>query len=96
MNMYVSNLSFQVTDEELRNLFGKFGEVTSTKVIMDRETGRSRGFAFVEMPDKAGEEAMKELDGKQLDGRAISVSKAKPKSDSGGGGSYSRDRGNRW
>jgi len=94
--MYVSNLSFQVTDEELRNLFGKFGEVTSTKVIMDRETGRSRGFAFVEMPDKAGEEAMKELDGKQLDGRAISVSKAKPKSDSGGGGSYSRDRGNRW
>ena len=96
MNMYVSNLSFQVTDEELRTLFGKFGEVTSTKVIMDRETGRSRGFAFVEMPDKAGEEAMKELDGKQLDGRAISVSKAKPKSDSGGGGSYSRDRGNRW
>jgi RNA recognition motif-containing protein len=96
MNMYVSNLGFQVTDEELRSLFDKFGEVTSVKVIMDRETGRSRGFAFVEMADKAGEEAMKELDGKQLDGRAISVTKARPKSDGGGGGSYSRDRGNRW
>jgi|ERR1700677_3626716 RNA recognition motif-containing protein len=97
MNMYVSNLGFQVTDEELRSLFDKFGEVTSVKVIMDRETGRSRGFAFVEMSDKAGEEAMKELDGKQLDGRAISVTKARPKSDGGGGGgSYSRDRGNRW
>jgi RNA recognition motif-containing protein len=96
MNMYVSNLGFQVTDEELRSLFDKFGEVTSVKVIMDRETGRSRGFAFVEMADKAGEEAMKELDGKNLDGRAISVTKARPKSDGGGGGSYSRDRGNRW
>lgn len=94
--MYVSNLGFQVTDDELRSLFDKFGEVTSVKVIMDRETGRSRGFAFVEMADKAGEEAMKELDGKNLDGRAISVTKARPKSDGGGGGSYSRDRGNRW
>ena len=96
MNIYVSNLSFQVTDEQLRSLFDKFGEVTSAKVITDRESGRSRGFAFVEMADKAGEEAMKELDGKQLDGRAISVTKARPKSDGGGGGSYSRDRGNRW
>lgn len=96
--MYVSNLGFQVTDEDLKNLFNKFGEVTSAKVIMDRETGRSRGFAFVEMADKAGEEAMKELDGKQIDGRAISVSKARPKSNNGGsgGGSFSRDRGNRW
>ncbi len=96
--MYVSNLGFQVTEEELRNLFNKYGEVTSAKVIMDRETGRSRGFAFVEMADKAGEEAMKELDGKNIAGRAISVSKARPKSDNGGGGggSYSRDRGNRW
>lgn len=99
--MYVSNLSFQVTDEQLRSLFDKFGEVTSAKVIMDRETGRSRGFAFVEMADKAGETAMKELDGTELDGRAISVSKARPKSEGGGGGSFSRDRGgrdrgNRW
>jgi RNA recognition motif-containing protein len=99
MNMYVSNLGFQVTDEELKTLFSKYGVVTSAKVITDRETGRSRGFAFVEMDDKAGETAMKELDGSRLDDRSISVSKAKPKSDNrsgGGGGSFSRDRGNRY
>jgi RNA recognition motif-containing protein len=95
MNMYVSNLGFQVTDEELKNLFAKFGEVTSAKVVMDRETGRSRGFGFVEMADKAAEEAMKDLDGTQMDGRSISVSKAKPKSDNRNG-SFSRDRGSRW
>jgi len=97
MNMYVSNLGFQVTDQELKTLFTKYGEVTSAKVIMDRESGRSRGFGFVEMSDKAAEEAMKDLDGTQVDGRAISVTKAKPKSDDrGGGGSFSRDKGNRW
>ena len=95
MNMYVSNLGFQVTDDELKNLFAKFGEVTSAKVITDRETGRSRGFGFVEMADKAAEEAMKDLDGTQVDGRSISVSKAKPKTDNKNG-SFSRDRGNRW
>lgn len=95
--MYVSNLGFQVTDQELKTLFTKYGEVTSAKVIMDRESGRSRGFGFVEMSDKAAEEAMKDLDGTQVDGRAISVTKAKPKSDDrGGGGSFSRDKGNRW
>ena len=93
--MYVSNLGFQVTDDELKNLFGKYGEVSSAKVVMDRETGRSRGFGFVEMADKAAEEAMKDLDGTQVDGRSISVSKAKPKTDSRNG-SFSRDRGNRW
>ena len=93
--MYVSNLGFQVTDEELKTLFTKYGEVTSAKVVMDRETGRSRGFGFVEMADKAAEEAMKELDGTQLDGRSIAVSKAKPKTDNRNG-SFSRDRGNRW
>jgi RNA recognition motif-containing protein len=93
MTMYVSNLSFQVTDGELKSLFDKFGEVTSAKVVTDRATGKSRGFGFVEMADKASEEAMKELDGKQLDGRAISVSKARPKSNND---SFSRDRGNRW
>jgi len=92
--MYVSNLSSHVTDEDLRTLFNQYGEVTSAKVISDRETGRSRGFAFVEMADKAGETAMKELNGKQVEGRAISVSIARPKTDSGS--SFSRDRGNRW
>jgi len=93
MNMYVSNLGFQVTNEELKSMFSKYGEVTSAKVITDRETGRSRGFAFVEMADKAAEDAMKELDGTSIEGRSISVSKARPKSDSG---SFQRDRGNRW
>jgi RNA recognition motif-containing protein len=96
MNMYVSNLGFQVTNDELKTLFTKYGEVTSVKVVMDRETGRSRGFGFVEMNDKAAEEAMKELDGKELDGRSISVSKARPKTDSGSGGGGYRDKGNRW
>jgi RNA recognition motif-containing protein len=97
MNMYVSNLGFQVTDQELRTLFAKYGEVTSAKVVMDRETGRSRGFGFVEMADKSAQEAMKDLSGTQVDGRAISISEARPKSDNkGGGGSFSRDRGNRW
>lgn len=91
--MYISNLGFGITDEELKSMFSKYGEVTSVKVITDRETGRSRGFAFVEMADNAAENAMKELDGTQADGRTISVSKAKPKSDNG---SFKRDRGNRW
>jgi len=94
MNMYVSNLSSHVTDEDLRSLFNKYGEVTSAKVISDRETGRSRGFAFVEMADKAGELAMKELNGTQLEGKTLSVSVARPKTDSSS--SFSRDRGNRW
>ena len=93
MNMYVSNLGFQVTEDELKTLFTKYGEVTSAKIITDRETGRSRGFAFVEMADKAAETAMKELDGTHLDGRTISVTKARERSDSGGGGGFSRGGG---
>jgi RNA recognition motif-containing protein len=95
MNLYVSNLGFQVTDDELKTLFAKYGEVTSAKVITDRETGRSRGFGFVEMADKSAQEAMKDLEGKQVDGRTISVTQAKPKSDNRNG-SFSKDRGNRW
>lgn len=91
--MYVSNLGFQVTDEDLKSMFGKYGEVISARVITDRETGRSRGFAFVEMADQAAENAMRELDGTQADGRTIAISKAKPKSDSG---SFQRNRGNRY
>jgi len=96
--MYVSNLGFHFTDDDLRALFAGFGEVSSAKVITDRETGKSRGFGFVEMPDdKAAEKAMQQLEGSDVEGRAISVSKAKPKTDSrGGGGSFSRDRGSRW
>ena len=93
MNMYVSNLGFQVTNEELKSLFAKFGEVTSAKVVMDRETGRSRGFGFVEMPDKAAEAAMRDLQGSQVDGRSISISEARPKTDNRSGGSGGSSRG---
>jgi RNA recognition motif-containing protein len=91
MNIYVSNLSFNVQDEDLREFFTPYGEVTSAKVISDRETGRSRGFAFVEMSDDAAaQKAITELNEATVDGRTIKVMEAKPKEDrprnSGGGG----------
>ena len=80
MNIYVSNLSFNVQDEDLREFFTPYGEVTSSKVITDRETGRSRGFGFVEMSDsEAGRKAIMELDNGTVEGRNIKVMEAKPK-----------------
>ncbi len=106
MNIYVSNLSFNTNDVELNELFSKFGEVSSAKVIMDRESGRSRGFGFVEMPNaEEGKDAMLGLNNKEVEGRAMSVSVAKEREErtGGGGGSrggYSNNRGggggNRW
>ncbi len=106
MNIYVSNLSFNTNDAELNELFSKFGEVSSAKVIMDRESGRSRGFGFVEMPNaEEGKDAMLGLNNKEVEGRAMSVSVAKEREErtGGGGGSrggYSNNRGggggNRW
>lgn len=82
MNLYISNLGFGTTDGDLRKFFSKFGEVTSAKVITDRETGRSRGFGFVEMPsDKEGNDAIKNLNNKEVEGRLMSVTVAKPKED---------------
>jgi RNA recognition motif-containing protein len=80
MNIYVSNLSFNVQDEDLQSYFADYGEVTSAKVITDKETNRSRGFGFVEMSDEAAaQKAIAELDGATVDGRAIKVSVAKPR-----------------
>ena len=80
MNMYVSNLSFHTADDDLRKLFEQFGAVSSAKVINDRETGKSRGFGFVEMEsDTEAKEAIKALNNKEVEGRAMSVSVAREK-----------------
>jgi len=80
MNIYVSNLGFNVQDEDLREYFEEYGEVTSAKVIIDKFTNRSRGFGFVEMSDNAaGEKAIKELNGATVEGRTISVTVARPR-----------------
>jgi RNA recognition motif-containing protein len=82
MNIYVSNLSFNVQDEDLREFFTEYGEVTSAKVITDKFTGKSRGFGFVEMPDNAAaQKAISELDNGTVEGRTIKVMEAKPKED---------------
>ncbi|MBC8384801.1 MAG: RNA-binding protein [Candidatus Cloacimonetes bacterium] len=82
MNIYVGNLSYKMRDEELKDMFNAFGSVSECRVVMDRNSGRSKGFGFVEMPEQAeGEEAIKQLDGKEFDGRNIKVNVAKPKED---------------
>src|SRR5512147_1061798 len=82
MNIYVSNLSFNVKDEDLKDFFAPYGEVTSAKIINDRESGSSRGFGFVEMPDEAAsKKAIAELDGATVEGRSIKVIEARPKED---------------
>ena len=93
MNIYVSNLSFHTTSEDLKTLFSKFGEVTSAKVIMDKMTERSRGFGFVEMSsEEHGQEAMTALNNKEIEGRALSVSIAREKERS----NFSRGGNKRW
>lgn len=79
MNIYVGNLNYQLTEDELRNVFSAYGEVVSVKLISDKETGRAKGFGFVEMADDAsGEAAIKELEGQEVKGRSLRVSKANP------------------
>jgi RNA recognition motif-containing protein len=91
MKLYVGNLSFDTTNQDLNELFGAIGNVESTNVIEDRETGRPRGFAFVEMTEKAdGERAISELDGKEVAGRQIKVNEAKPQENRGGYGGGGR------
>ena len=96
MKIYVSNLGFGVTDADLSTFFTEYGEVVSAKVIMDRESGKSRGFGFVEMPnDEEGQKAIAELDQCEYDGKTINVNVAKPREDKprtfnrgGGGGGF--------
>jgi len=97
MNIYVSNLSFNVQDEDLKSYFAEYGEVSSAKVITDKFTQRSKGFGFVEMADEAAaQKAIQELDGAMVDGRSIKVMVARPKEErsnnrgAGGGGGNRR------
>ena len=87
MKLYVGNLAFQTSSEELQTLFAQAGTVESVSLIEDRETGRSRGFGFVEMSTKEeGNAAIQQFNGKDLGGRALNVNEAKPREDRGGGG----------
>ncbi len=80
MNIYVGNLSYSLSESELRDAFAAHGEVSSVKVLMDRETGRSRGFGFVEMPNQAeAEAAVAEINGKEVGGRPLRVNEARPR-----------------
>ncbi|MDR1723200.1 MAG: RNA-binding protein [Tannerella sp.] len=94
MNIYIAGLSYEVTDTDLNELFAEYGEVTSAKVITDRESGRSKGFGFVEMSkDEEGQKAIEELNGAEYDGKVITVSVARPRTERpsfGGGGGGNR------
>lgn len=102
MNIYVSGLSFKLNDDDLRQIFEEYGEVSSAKIIMDKFTGRSRGFGFVEMGDSDGQNAIDNLNEKEIDGKVISVSVARPREDrpkksfggrGGGGGGFNKGGG---
>ena len=108
MKLYVGNLSFNTSNNDLTDMFAEFGAVQSSNIIEDRETGRSRGFGFVEMSSKSeGEAAISALNGKEIEGRELKVNEAKPREDrggsrgggggyGGGGGRGGYDRNNRW
>ncbi len=85
--IYVGNCSFDVTEQQLRDVFATYGDVASVSVITDRDTGRPRGFAFIEMSDSgAAQNAIRGVNGTQLGGRTLNVNEAKPKTNGGGGG----------
>ena len=95
MNLYISNLSYNISDEDLRLLFADYGEITSAKVIMDRETGRSRGFGFVELSDdELAKKAIEVLNQASYDGKVINITEARPREDRGDrGGRFNNNRG---
>ena len=96
-NIFVGNLSFNTNEDELRQLFEAYGQVDRVSIMTDRDTGRSRGFGFVEMnSNEDGEKAITALNGSQVGGRTINVNEARPKAErAGGGGGGGRDRGGR-
>ncbi|HEX9950107.1 MAG TPA: RNA-binding protein [Thermodesulfobacteriota bacterium] len=99
MNIYVGNLSFEVSEEDVRGAFEAFGKVETAKIITDKYSGASRGFGFVEMPSKdEGQAAISGLNGKELKGRALNVNEARPRAERprGGGGGGGRGRGDRY
>lgn len=103
INIYVGNLSFDTNEDQLRELFEKYGQVESATIISDKFTGRPRGFGFVKMPEREdGMRAIKELDASDFMGRNLKVNEARPRTDRGGGGDRDRDRqggggrGQRW
>jgi len=88
-NIFVGNLSFGATEDAVRSMFEAYGTVDRVSVVTDRETGRARGFGFVEMSgDAEAERAIAALNGRELDGRALNINEARPKEDRGGGGGY--------
>lgn len=96
MNIYISNLNYSVRDEQLETLFAAYGEVSSAKVIMDRETGRSRGFGFVEMTsDEDGQKAIDALNQSEFVSKVINVNVARPKTEHSDGGGYRGNGGGR-
>ena len=91
MNIYVGNLSFDATEADVENAFAEYGDVKSVNIVKDRDTGRSRGFAFVEMHDKqSGEQAIEGLNDQQIAGRPVTVNEARPRENRGGGGGRGR------
>jgi RNA recognition motif-containing protein len=89
MNLYVGNLLFDVTENDLKALFEPFGQVTEIRLIMDKYTGKSKGFGFIEMPSKEeAQKAIAALNGKDIKGRAMTVNEAKPKTERGGRGGF--------
>ena len=100
--MYVGNISFQTTEDDVNDMFAEYGKVDSLAWITDRDTGRFRGFCFIEMEPAAADKAIEALDGKEVDGRNLRVNEARPKEKRSGGGYGGGDRnnygggGNRW
>jgi len=90
--LYVGNLSYNVTEDQIRELFAQVGEITEVKVIMDRDTGNSKGFAFVQMSDDtAAQDAIRRFNGHSLDDRALNVSEARPREERSGNGGFGRN-----